>query len=100
MLLEINSWWLITLILAIFFIWARFVERYLIEVREIGKGDLKIAVISDLHLGALKGSDFLSRIVDLLNEGRPDFVLIPGDFIFAICPKNLRKMFKLSLTII
>lgn len=40
----------------------------------------RIAVVSDLHLGPLRGRGFSGRIVDTLNHLRSDAVLIPGDF--------------------
>lgn len=40
----------------------------------------RIAVVSDLHLGPLRGRGFSARIVDTLNRLAPDAVLIPGDF--------------------
>lgn len=92
-MLEMSWWSFLALLLAALFIWGRFVERYLINVREIGEGKIKIAVISDLHLGAYKGREFLRRIVDLVNKGKPDMVLIPGDFVFAIRHQNLREIF-------
>jgi len=45
---------------------------------------LKIAVISDLHAGPYKKSDFFARLVQKINK-IPDLdaVFIPGDFIFG-----------------
>lgn len=40
----------------------------------------RIAVVSDLHLGPLRGRRFSARIVDMLNHLAPDAVLVPGDF--------------------
>ena len=37
------------------------------------------ALVSDLHLGAVRNRRFLQRIVALLNQHRPDIVFIPGD---------------------
>lgn len=39
-----------------------------------------IAIVSDLHVGPLRGAGFSKRIVALLNRIAPEMVLIPGDF--------------------
>jgi uncharacterized protein len=41
----------------------------------------RIALISDLHLGALLGPSFTRRVVDLVNSTRPDLVAIAGDLV-------------------
>jgi len=84
----------LTIMFSFVFIWGRFVERYIIVERNIGQGDLKIGIISDLHLGAYKGQNFLTRLVDKINAGEPDLVLIPGDFVFAAKAKDLGQMFE------
>ncbi|MDR3254684.1 MAG: metallophosphoesterase [Synergistaceae bacterium] len=45
------------------------------------RAPIKIALISDIHLGKLAGPRRLGRIVELLNSRRPDIVLIAGDTI-------------------
>lgn len=64
------------------FIDARFIERYRITVQEtaipIGV-PARVALISDLHLGLYKSPAYLERVVDRLNELKPDAVLIAGD---------------------
>ena len=42
---------------------------------------LRIALISDLHLGAFVGSDHVRRIVDAVNAIHPDLIVIAGDLI-------------------
>lgn len=42
--------------------------------------DLKIALISDVHLGALGSEEHLERIVEELNGLKPDVICIAGDF--------------------
>lgn len=44
---------------------------------------LRIAVISDLHLGPYKGARYLSRVVDRINALVPDLVLIAGDLVLT-----------------
>jgi predicted MPP superfamily phosphohydrolase len=43
---------------------------------------LKIAVAADLHVGAPHaGLPMLRKVVDQLNAGNPDLILLPGDFV-------------------
>lgn len=42
---------------------------------------VRIALVSDIHLGALLGRSFTQRIVDLVNESRVDLVAIAGDLV-------------------
>lgn len=47
-------------------------------------GDLKnltIAAFSDLHLGTITGQKYLGRIIGIIDELKPDIILIPGDII-------------------
>ncbi|MCT2583722.1 metallophosphoesterase [Actinophytocola gossypii] len=41
----------------------------------------RIALISDLHLGALLGRSFTERVVELVNSTRPDLVAVAGDLV-------------------
>lgn len=64
-----------------------FVEPRLITVSEYDvrlpiRASLKIAVLSDLHVGPYKGKQFLERVVERTNDLLPDLVLLVGDFIF------------------
>ncbi|MBI4458161.1 metallophosphoesterase [Candidatus Uhrbacteria bacterium] len=42
---------------------------------------LRIAVISDLHLGAYRHADWTAKIVKRINALRPDAVVLAGDFV-------------------
>tara|TARA_Y100000310_G_scaffold171442_2_gene171630 strand:+ start:6587 stop:7354 length:768 start_codon:yes stop_codon:yes gene_type:complete len=44
---------------------------------------MKIAVVSDAHIGPYKGKVFLQRVVQKINEQLPDLILMPGDFVFT-----------------
>ncbi len=74
------------LLLTLLFIYARFIERNIILVHhyKIKTGfPLKIAVVSDLHLGLYKNTNFLKRVVEKVNEIKNlDAVLMPGDFVY------------------
>lgn len=44
--------------------------------------DLRVAVLSDLHVGSpYSGIDKLRKIVELTNGLKPDLIVIPGDFV-------------------
>ncbi|PYE20804.1 hypothetical protein DFR67_101195 [Williamsia limnetica] len=42
---------------------------------------LRVALISDLHVGPTRGREFTQRVVDQVNEQRPDLIVIAGDLI-------------------
>jgi predicted MPP superfamily phosphohydrolase len=42
---------------------------------------LTLVVLSDLHLGGLIGEHWFSRVVDRVNELRPDILIVAGDLI-------------------
>ncbi|MFE3543789.1 metallophosphoesterase [Nocardia sp. NPDC059177] len=42
---------------------------------------LRVAVVSDLHVGAARGPGFSERVVELVNAQQPDLIVIPGDLI-------------------
>jgi hypothetical protein len=46
-----------------------------------GVAGLRIVQISDLHIGARLGEDFLRRVVDRVNALHPDVVAITGDLV-------------------
>ena len=78
--------------LSLFFlaVYAFFIEPNRLVVREetiqlpnwpSGFGNLRIAVLSDLHAGSpFINTDKLDYIVKLVNEGQPDLVVLLGDF--------------------
>jgi len=63
--------------------WSPIARTYRIRTskRPAGAAPLKIAVASDLHLGASVGRRQLSRLVREINRFEPDVVLLPGDLI-------------------
>jgi predicted MPP superfamily phosphohydrolase len=42
---------------------------------------LRIAVISDIHVGPGISGAFVERLVDQVNAAQPDFIVIPGDLV-------------------
>lgn len=56
---------------------------------------MKVIGISDLHLGYTIGKNELSKWVDMINEEKPDMVLIAGDLIDSnIVPVEQQKMYE------
>lgn len=41
----------------------------------------RIVLVSDIHLGMVRGGNFMRRVVDQINRTQPDLVLIAGDII-------------------
>lgn len=91
--------WLINVILlyvmTLTFIYARFVERYLIVVHQttIETGfEGRIILIADMHLGLYKSPSFLERVVAEINAQKNiNAVLIAGDFTY-IPPNDLEQL--------
>lgn len=56
-----------------------------LEVKEIGiplrnlRRDMKIVQLSDIHMGSIRNSGFMKRIVEKTSDLNPDLVLITGD---------------------
>ncbi|AZG47750.1 metallophosphoesterase [Gordonia insulae] len=44
-----------------------------------GFDGIRVALISDLHVGPARDERFTRRVVDLVNEQRPDLIVIAGD---------------------
>jgi len=51
---------------------------------------LRVAMVSDIHMGHINGRKFLARIVNTINEQQPDLVLLAGD-VFDMSPKPVIK---------
>ena len=65
--------------------WGRFVEPHLLQVRETTLGStcgVRVALISDVHLGLYTHQDVLVRLVDRLNTLNVDAVLVAGDWTY------------------
>jgi predicted MPP superfamily phosphohydrolase len=67
------------------FTWARFIEPNWLQVRETTLGTscgMRVALISDLHVGLFVREPDLQRLVDRLNTLQVDAVLVAGDWTF------------------
>ncbi len=75
-------------------------KNYEVVLKEDGKADsMKIALISDIHLGYVVGETHLEKIVAAVNAAEPDLVCIAGDIfdgdITALeNPSGLQKLFR------
>jgi predicted MPP superfamily phosphohydrolase len=76
---------LVALALCGCFTWARFIEPNWLQVRETPLGTscgVRVALISDLHVGLYVREAELQRLVDRLNTLQVDAVLVAGDWTF------------------
>lgn len=81
-------------------IWGVFFERFQVTLNEYSLSsssiskNVKIAVISDTHLGKFKDEKYMQKVVDKINTVKSlDFVLIPGDWTLEPEIKDLEKLF-------
>ncbi|MCC2685422.1 MAG: metallophosphoesterase [Paenibacillaceae bacterium] len=82
--------------------WRPIVRRYDITIRKAAgsRRRLRIAVASDLHLGAMVGHGHIARLVQQIRALEPDLILLPGDvldddigpFIRLGMPERLRQL--------
>ena len=67
-------------------VYGSFVEPRLLAVRRfaLGKGErvLRVAFLSDLHVGPYKGTKWMRRLVRKTNALAPVLVLIGGDLLY------------------
>lgn len=84
--LAIGRWLvLLALLTSAYGVWKSYqtkVVSYKIKIKNLpahwqGK---KIVLFADLHLGNIRGLNFINRIVGLAKSEKPDVVLIPGDY--------------------
>lgn len=63
-----------------------------------GSNQLHIVMVSDLHLGRLVGKERLRKAVTIINQLKPDLVLLPGDIldenIGAFVEDNMLEMLR------
>lgn len=64
-----------------------FVEPWIIVVKTVPlvskiKGPLRIAFVSDFHVGPHKGRGFMRRLAERTNALKPDVILLGGDFLY------------------
>ncbi|NOU46227.1 MAG: metallophosphoesterase [Bacteroidales bacterium] len=63
--------------------------------KKAGRSQLKIAVASDIHLGTIIANNRTQRIVNKINESKPDVILLAGDVVdedlAPVIKRNLGK---------
>jgi predicted MPP superfamily phosphohydrolase len=57
------------------------VRHFDVALPAMGEGRLRIAHLSDLHIGGALSFDFYVKAIDLVRAERPDVVVITGDFL-------------------
>lgn len=81
--------------------WARFIEPHLLLVEHThidlsgpnnAAAPVRIALISDMHVGLFPNTMPMSRIVDRINREGVDAVLIAGDMIYHPDPDDLSRL--------
>ncbi len=86
---------LVALALSAALAWARFIEPTQLVVRETTLGQqcgVRVALISDIHLGLFMREPDLQRLVDHLNALPVDAVLVAGDWTYQP-PRDLARAF-------
>lgn len=59
------------------------IKRFAINTKKSLKAAYRIVQLTDLHIGSTGNGENLKRIVDLVNNEKPDIVVITGDMIDA-----------------
>lgn len=73
--------------------WSPIIRTYYVQVpKPAGKmKKLRIAMASDLHLGTIVGNRHLKRLVNKVEQIKPDLILLPGDILDDDIEPFLRK---------
>lgn len=84
---------IILLILGSWNAWSPVIRTYHVQVpKTAGKmKKLRIAMASDLHLGNIVGNRHLQRLVNKVEQIKPDLILLPGDILDDDIEPFLRK---------
>lgn len=78
----IITFFLFVFIYGSFNAWNPVVRSYDINIdKQAERKDIKILMASDIHLGQTVGVDHLERLVKIVEEVKPDLILMPGDII-------------------
>jgi uncharacterized protein len=86
----------VLILLVLILIWSRFVEPNFIVTKNYNFNldnhqgrELRVAVFSDIHLGAYNNEKILKKAVKKINESPLDLVLMPGDFLYLAKKEDL-----------
>jgi uncharacterized protein len=87
-----------SILVCLLFLYARFLEPNIIRIKrrriKLTKNEiapLKIAIISDIHIGLFTKKRLLAKAVKKLNGLNPDLILIPGDFTWHLPENKIEK---------
>ncbi|MFD0590753.1 metallophosphoesterase [Paenibacillus sp. GCM10027627] len=63
--------------------WSPVIRHYKVSIAKpaAGRRKLTIAMASDLHLGTVIGNRHLERLLDKIDEIKPDIIMLPGDIL-------------------
>ena len=84
------------------FSYARFIEPRILTIKNhqvtlekcfAHSGQIKLAVFSDTHNGLFSNAMPINRIINAINKNSPDAVLIAGDLVYFLDPKQYAKTF-------
>lgn len=56
-------------------------------------GDFRVTVFSDVHQGIFGNAVDIDRIAGAVNKTNPDFVFIPGDFVYHLEPERFDQFY-------
>ena len=92
--LAVITFFVVVLIYGSYNAWSPIVTTYEIAIeKQSTEKELKLVVVSDLHLGGIVGEKHLKRLVAEVDALHPDVILIPGDIIDDyIAPYITKKM--------
>lgn len=92
--LAVITFFVVALIYGSYNAWNPVVTTYEVAInKQTTEKELKIVVVSDLHLGGIVGEKHLKRLVAEVDGLHPDMILIPGDIIDDyIAPYMTKKM--------
>jgi Predicted phosphohydrolases len=91
---------IVTISLVTVVVIAGYINAMIVHVKEIpliinkkveGKPEMKVLMVSDIHLGALIRERHEQRLLHIINEQKPDLVLICGDLIDSEIAPVIRK---------
>jgi predicted MPP superfamily phosphohydrolase len=68
-----------------------------IPARQANPGTIKIAMVSDIHLGTLVAGNRLRRLVSKINDNDPDIILLAGDIVDEDLAPVIRQNLGLTL---
>lgn len=67
------------------------IENFTIEINKKMERDLKIVLLTDLHLGTGSNESTIDRIVQTVNNQHADLFIIAGDLFDEMTKKNLKE---------